>query len=83
VPLRRGSPSVTPDVEHLISVDDFRAGFVGYMTHFSDQIVSQIEAAAAPPSEAASTGEPAGSGQSPSSGTPPSSDEPAPSEGGG
>jgi C-terminal processing protease CtpA/Prc len=33
---------VTPDIVHEITVDDFRAGFIAYMTHFSNQIVSQI-----------------------------------------
>lgn len=35
---------VFPDILHELTVADFRAGFVGYMTHFSDQIVSQINA---------------------------------------
>lgn len=37
---------VQPDIEHEITVGDFRTGFVDYMAHFSDQIVSQIEAQA-------------------------------------
>jgi hypothetical protein len=35
---------VVPDIQHQITVADFRAGFVDYMTRFSDQIVSQISA---------------------------------------
>ena len=35
---------VAPDIEHPLTVDDFRAGFVGYVAHFSDAIVAQIEA---------------------------------------
>jgi hypothetical protein len=34
---------VQPDIEHVISVSDFRRGFVDYMTHFSDVIVDLIE----------------------------------------
>lgn len=34
---------VTPDIEHVIGVDDFRAGFVDYMTHFSQVLASQID----------------------------------------
>jgi peptidase S41-like protein len=50
---------VTPNVPHEITVDDFRSGFLGYVTHFSDQILSQIEAAEAPaPGEPPSSGEP-------------------------
>ena len=40
---------VHPDVEHVISVDDFRAGFVDYVTHFSEEIVRIIESAEATP----------------------------------
>jgi peptidase S41-like protein len=35
---------VVPDILHELTVADYRAGFVGYMTHFSEQIVSQINA---------------------------------------
>jgi Peptidase family S41 len=34
---------VTPDIEHVISVPDFRNGFVEYMTHFSQVLASQID----------------------------------------
>ena len=40
---------IEPDIEHVISVQDYRTGFVDYMTHFSDTIVGQIVAAEAPP----------------------------------
>jgi peptidase S41-like protein len=36
---------VEPDIEHVITVDDFRGGFSAYMEHFSQQIVSQIKPA--------------------------------------
>jgi hypothetical protein len=39
---------VHPDVEHVISVGDFRAGFVDYMTHFSDVVAAEVDAANAP-----------------------------------
>jgi hypothetical protein len=32
-----------PDVEHEITVDDFRTGFVEYMGHFSDVVASEID----------------------------------------
>ncbi|HWO11711.1 MAG TPA: S41 family peptidase, partial [Polyangiaceae bacterium] len=35
---------VAPDIEHALTVEDFRAGFVGYVSHFSDALVAQIEA---------------------------------------
>jgi len=53
---------VTPDVEHIITVDDFRAGFVEYMQHFSDVVVSELEGTgneeepAPPPIEPADAG---------------------------
>jgi hypothetical protein len=34
---------VQPDIEHVITVADFRTGFVDYMTHFSDVLAGQIE----------------------------------------
>lgn len=40
---------VLPDIEHVISVDDFRAGFVDYVTHFSDELARRVDAAKAPP----------------------------------
>jgi C-terminal processing protease CtpA/Prc len=47
---------VQPDIDHVISADDFRAGFVDYMTHFSDVVAAEVDAANAPasppPSEA-------------------------------
>lgn len=39
---------VHPDIEHVISVDDFRAGFVDYMAHFSDELVRRIDAVESP-----------------------------------
>lgn len=39
---------VQPDVEHVITVNDFRSGFVEYMTHFSKALVSQIDGAESP-----------------------------------
>jgi len=38
---------VQPDIEHAITAADFRAGFIDYMSHFSDVIVDQIDQAAA------------------------------------
>lgn len=40
---------VAPDIEHEISVDDFRGGFVDYMAHFSQVLAAQIDGAKAPP----------------------------------
>jgi peptidase S41-like protein len=40
---------VQPDIEHVISAADFRAGFVDYMTHFSDVIAAEVDAANALP----------------------------------
>jgi peptidase S41-like protein len=37
---------VKPEIEHEITIDDFRAGFVDYVRHFSDQIVSEIHSRA-------------------------------------
>ncbi len=37
---------VAPDIEHALTVADFRAGFVDYVQHFSDAIVSEIAARA-------------------------------------
>jgi hypothetical protein len=34
---------VVPDIEHVISVADYRGGFVDYMTRFSQALVSQLE----------------------------------------
>lgn len=60
-----------PDIEHEITVDDFRGGFINYMDHFSDVIVSELGGAATgtapPPSEAAD----AGPGLSPPDAAPP------------
>jgi C-terminal processing protease CtpA/Prc len=39
---------VQPDIEHVISVDDFRAGFIEYMTHFSQELAQRVDAAGAP-----------------------------------
>ncbi len=61
---------VVPDIEHEIAVDDFRGGFVQYMTHFSQVLSSLIEG---PPPAAQ---EPA----SDESEAPPTSEEPASSE---
>ncbi len=41
---------VEPDVEHVITVDDFRGGFVGYMTHFSEVLAASMDGAP-PPAE--------------------------------
>ena len=38
---------VRPEIEHVISVDDFRGGFVEYMTHFSEELAHRVDAAAA------------------------------------
>jgi Peptidase family S41 len=40
---------VHPDIEHTLTADDFRSGFVAYMKHFSDELVAQIDGPAAPP----------------------------------
>jgi Peptidase family S41 len=34
---------VKPDIEHIITAADYRAGFVDYMTHFSQVLASQID----------------------------------------
>lgn len=44
---------VQPDIEHVISANDFRGGFLDYMTHFSDAIIGQIVARDAKPSPSA------------------------------
>jgi C-terminal processing protease CtpA/Prc len=40
---------VEPDIEHVITAADFRSGFIGYVTHFSDVIVDLIEQSEGPP----------------------------------
>jgi len=40
---------VAPDIEHEISVEDFRAGFVDYMAHFSQVLATQIDGTNVPP----------------------------------
>jgi hypothetical protein len=37
---------VEPDIEHEISVEDFRNGFVEYMAHFSEVLAAQIDGSA-------------------------------------
>ncbi|HEU4578267.1 MAG TPA: S41 family peptidase [Polyangiaceae bacterium] len=39
---------IEPDIEHEISVDDFRNGFVEYMAHFSQVLAAQIDGTSAP-----------------------------------
>jgi hypothetical protein len=33
---------VSPDIEHVITTADYRGGFVDYMTHFSEELVSRL-----------------------------------------
>lgn len=39
---------VQPDIEHVITAADFRAGFVDYVAHFSEALVDQIDGRAEP-----------------------------------
>jgi C-terminal processing protease CtpA/Prc len=36
---------VSPDVEHVIDVDDYRAGFIDYLAHASEVLAAQIDSA--------------------------------------